>query len=65
MCEIMNKLNRKAADEALAEDRRKNALEMIKDGQLSFEQIAKYTNLTIDEFKALADGETAYTLNRI
>ena len=63
MCKIMEDLNNKAAKEAAKEarkdERRKNALTMIKIGRLSFEEIALYSGLTVDEVKTLAEGETA------
>ena len=32
---------------------------MLDDGKLSFEDIAKYSGLTLDEVKALAEGKPA------
>ena len=59
MCEIMDKISRKAADEADRERMIKNAQAMLDDGKLSFEDIAKYSGLTLDEVKALAEGKPA------
>ena len=67
MCKIMEDLNNKAAKEAAAiaakeadhNARKLNALTMIKIGKLSFEEIALYSGLTVDEVKTLAEGETA------
>ena len=63
MCEIMNKLNEKAAKEAAEkaahQTKIQNALSMIKKGKLDFNEIAEYTGLTLEEVKALAEGQPA------
>ena len=59
MCEIMDKISRKAADEATREKQIQIAMSMLDDGKLSFEDIAKYSGLTLDEVKALAEGKPA------
>lgn len=59
MCRIMEELNQKAAIEAILAERKKNALAMINKGKLSYEEISEYTGLSVEEFKALADGRTA------
>lgn len=55
MCKIMEDLNQKAA----MDERRKNALALIKIGKLSYEEIALCVDLTVDEVKTLAEGEPA------
>ena len=55
MCKIMEEISSKAAREAQI----KNALSMLDGGKLSFEDIAKYSGLTLDEVKALAEGRPA------
>ena len=67
MCKIMEEISSKAAREAAHEAAReatretqiKNALSMLDGGKLSFEDIAKYSGLTLDEVKALAEGRPA------
>ena len=59
MCEIMNKLSEKAAREADRNRQIEVALTMIKDGELSFEKIALYSGLTVEEVKALAESKPA------
>lgn len=59
MCEIMNKLSEKAAREADRNRQIEVALTMIKDGELSFEKIALYSGLTVEEVKVLAEGKPA------
>ncbi len=39
---------------AIQNDRKQHARNMLKDAILSYEQIAKYTDLSLDEVKALA-----------
>ena len=55
MCKIVEELR----DEAERERMVKNAQAMLDDGKLSFEDIAKYSGLTLDEVKALAEGKPA------
>ena len=55
MCEIMDNLYKKKAKE----DRKQMVVEMLKDGKLSYEDIAKYSGLTLEEVKALAEGQPA------
>ena len=55
MCKIVEELR----EDARMEERRQFAISMIKDGKLSFEDIAKYSGLTLEEVKALAEGMTA------
>ena len=59
MCEIMNKLNEKAAKEAVRNNQINTALSMIKTGKLTFEEIALCSGLTLEEVKALAEGQPA------
>lgn len=53
MCKLM--------EDMLEEDRKKrackNACKMLRDGILSYEKIAEYSGLTIEEVKVLANGE--------
>lgn len=44
-------------EDMLREDRKKYALEMLKDGSLSYDKISRFSGLTIEEVKVLADGE--------
>ncbi len=55
MCKIVEELR----EEARIEAKRQTALSMIEDGKLSFEDIAKYSGLTLEEVKALAEGKPA------
>lgn len=55
MCKIMDDLNNKAVKEKQIAI----AMAMIEDGTLSFEKIAKISELTLDEIKALAEGKPA------
>ena len=55
MCKIMEDLNEKAVHD----NRIHIAMSMINDGKLSFEDIAKYSGLTLEEVKALAEGKPA------
>ncbi|MBR6100983.1 MAG: hypothetical protein IKH78_09505 [Ruminococcus sp.] len=55
----MNKLSEKAAREADRNRQIEVALTMIKDGELSFEKIALYSGLTVEEVKVLAEGKPA------
>ncbi len=55
MCKIMEDYGDKRA----MNERRQLALKMIADGKLSFEDIAKYSDLTLEEVKALAESESA------
>lgn len=59
MCKVMEDMRNEAARDAVEKDRIKNALEMIKDGKLSLEQIAKYSSLAIDKVKELASPQLA------
>lgn len=55
MCKIVEELR----EEARIEAKRQTALSMIEDGKLSFEDIAKYSGLTLEEVKALTEGKPA------
>ena len=69
MCEIMEELNRKAAKEAAEKaakeaakkaterTRKHNALEMLKTGKLSLEDISVCSGLDIEEVKKLAKSK--------
>lgn len=50
MCEIMEESNR----EAMRQITYRIAMDLIKDGELPFEKIAKITYLTLDEVQQLA-----------
>ena len=56
---LMNKLNEKAAKEAVRNNQINTALSMIKTGKLTFEEIALCSGLTLEEVKALAEGQPA------
>ena len=55
MCEIMERLNK----EAINERNKAIAIEMLEDGKLSYEEIAKYSHLSLEEVRALAEGKPA------
>jgi len=59
MCKIVEELRDEARNEARKEHMIKTAQAMIDDGKLSFEDIAKYSGLSLDEVKALAEGRPA------
>ena len=63
MCKIVEELRDEARNEGRSEARKehmiKTAQAMIDDGKLSFEDIAKYSGLSLDEVKALAEGRPA------
>ena len=44
---------RRLRDEATAEKARKTALRMLKSGKLTFEEIAEYSELSVEEVKQL------------
>ncbi len=48
MCKIMEDMRNETLEAA--------ALKMLEDGVLSYELIAKYTNLTVEEVKKLAEN---------
>ena len=50
MCEIMEESNR----EAVRQNTYRIAMNLIKDGELPFEKIARVTHLTLDEVQQLA-----------
>lgn len=53
MCRAMEEMR----DEAVMRDRTKNALEMIRGGKLSIEDIAQYSGLTLEKVEELAKRE--------
>ncbi|MGN0466033.1 MAG: PD-(D/E)XK nuclease family transposase [Lachnospiraceae bacterium] len=55
MCEAMDRISERRAMEARIE----NALEMIADGQLPLEKIARYSGLSLEKVKELADKKSA------
>ncbi len=59
MSRIMEEFLKKTAAEAKWESNRATALRMLKIGKLSYEEIAEYSGLSIDEVKALADKTPA------
>ena len=59
VCEIMEKLNKAAADEAIYERNKEVALSMIAEGDYTYEQISRISKLPFEEVKALAEGKTA------
>ena len=63
MCKIVEELFEDFRDEARQEGRneekRRNALTMIKLGKLSFEEIALCSGLSVEEVNKLAEGEPA------
>ena len=59
MCKAMEDMRNEARAEGSRENAIRSAREMIKDGELSYEKIAQYSGLTIDEVKALASKQSA------
>lgn len=55
MCRVMEKMR----DETELATRIENALEMIKGGKLSFEDIAQYSGLSLEKVKELAEKKSA------
>jgi len=55
MCKVMENMR----NETELAIRTENALEMIKDGQLSFEKIAQYSGLSLEKVKELAEKKIA------
>ena len=55
MCKAMEEMRNEAAEK----ERVQIAIDMIKDGQLSFEKIALYTKLTVEKIKELAKMQPA------
>ena len=55
MCKAMEDMRNEAAKEQAI----RTAHEMIKDGALSYEKIAQYSGLTVDEVKELATKQPA------
>ena len=55
MCKAMEDMRNEAAKEQAI----RTAREMIKDGVLSYEKIAQYSGLTVDEVKELATKQPA------
>lgn len=68
MCQIMEELNAKVAANATAKatalTKRQNALNMLKKGKFTFEDIAECIELTIDEVKKIADEAEKITEQR-
>ena len=63
MSKILEDMRNEARAEGRAEGSKENAISaarlMIKDGVLSYEKIAQYSGLTLDEIKALATKQPA------
>ena len=55
MCEILDEMRKEAVFKAACE----NAKEMLKDGKLSLEEIARYSGLSIDKVRELAGDKSA------
>lgn len=55
MCKMMEDMREEAAKKADLEARKSVALDMIRDGKLPLEDIAKYSKLSLDKVKELAD----------
>ena len=53
MCKIMEDMRREAAQQAEQNKARKMAIRMIKAGKMSLEDIANYTELSLDTIKEL------------
>ena len=53
MCKMMEDMRKEAANEAIFNERRQLAIDAIKEGVLSHEQIAKYFKLTLEEVEGL------------
>lgn len=59
MCKAMEDMRNEARAEGSKENAVRSAREMIKDGDLSYEKIAQYSGLTVDEVKELATKQSA------
>lgn len=59
MCKAMEDMRNEARAEGSKENAVRSAREMIKDGDLSYEKIAQYSGLTVDEVKELATKQPA------
>ena len=59
MCKVMEDMRNESAKVAVEKRNIELALDMIKDGKLSMEQIAQYSRLAIDRVKELAIPRTA------
>ena len=57
MCKVMEDMRTETARITEERTRTEMALDMIKDGVLSLEQIARYTRLAVDKVKELAAGK--------
>ncbi len=57
MCKMMEDMREEAAKKADLEARKSVALDMIRDGKLPLEDIAKYSKLSLDKVKELADQD--------
>lgn len=55
MCKLMEDM----METVIKDDRKKNACKMLEGGKLSYEEIAEYSGLTVDEVKALDENRTA------
>ncbi len=59
MCKAMEDMRNETRAEALKEKSISVARKMLKSGKFSYEEIAEYSDLTVDEVKELADKQSA------
>ena len=59
MCKSMEDMRNETRAEALKEKSISVARKMLKAGKFSYEEIAEYSDLTVDEVKELADKQSA------
>ena len=59
MCKAMEDMRNETRAEALKEKSISVARKMLKAGKFSYEEIAEYSDLTVDEVKELADKQSA------
>ena len=59
MCKAMEDMRNEARAEALKEKSISVARKMLKAGKFSYEEIAEYSDLTVDEVKELATKQPA------
>ncbi len=59
MCQLIEDYAKKYGLTERMDERKAIALSMIAKGKLSFEEIAEYTDFTLEEIKALAENQSA------
>ena len=57
--EVIKEVTREVTEEVTKEVKTKHVLRMLEDGVFSLDKIAKYTELPLEQVKALAEQRTA------